>query len=112
MQDIDYSPVCEKDSEKIESQGLPHESENEHGTENGENTSGMGEKLALDTWTIERFPGPTMAMKRKTRQKDEGPLEIVCGWIVEHQIGRRTHSLSADWRLTLLKVSLSISSCF
>ena len=34
-----------------------------------------------------RFTPPTMIIKKKAKRKDEGPLEIVCGWIVEHQLG-------------------------
>lgn len=34
-----------------------------------------------------RYPMRTVPVKRKAKKKDEGPLEIVCGWIVEHQIG-------------------------
>ena len=33
------------------------------------------------------FPPRTPLSKRKTKRKEDGPLEIVCGWIVEHQIG-------------------------
>ena len=35
----------------------------------------------------ETFPPRTPILKRKTKRKEDGPLEIVCGWIVEHQIG-------------------------
>jgi acyl-CoA-dependent ceramide synthase len=41
-----------------------------------------------------RFTPHTMIRKKKAKRKDEGPLEIVCGWIVEHQLGI-LHSLSA-----------------
>jgi acyl-CoA-dependent ceramide synthase len=34
---------------------------------------------------------PTI-IKWKAKRKDDGPLEIVCGWIVEHQIGMRMPS--------------------
>lgn len=34
-----------------------------------------------------RYPMRTVPVKAKSKKKDEGPLEIVCGWIVEHQIG-------------------------
>jgi acyl-CoA-dependent ceramide synthase len=33
------------------------------------------------------FPPRTLIIKRKAKRKDDGPLEIVCGFIVEHQIG-------------------------
>ena len=26
-------------------------------------------------------------LRRKVKRKEEGPFEIVCGWIVQHQIG-------------------------
>jgi acyl-CoA-dependent ceramide synthase len=62
----------------------------------------------------ESFPPRTPILKRKAKRKDDGPLEIVCGWIVEHQIGmmkvpriiqlRPLANGIQDW--------LSISSCF
>jgi acyl-CoA-dependent ceramide synthase len=94
MQPADCSPICEKESEKIEAQESERESENEHEIENGENISEIGGKMVLAAGNTERFLGPKMAVKKKTKQKDEGPLEIVCGWIVEHQIGRRTDRFS------------------
>lgn len=33
------------------------------------------------------FPLRTVIAKRKAKRKDDGPLEIVCGWVVAHQIG-------------------------
>ena len=41
------------------------------------------------------FPPPTMKIKRKMRRKDDGPMEIVCGWITEHQIGTITRFAKA-----------------
>ena len=36
------------------------------------------------------YPSRTLIIKRKAKRKDDGPLEIVCGFIVEHQIGMQT----------------------
>jgi acyl-CoA-dependent ceramide synthase len=35
----------------------------------------------------------SMAPRRKARRKDDGPLAIMCEWVVEHQIGERVWSL-------------------
>jgi hypothetical protein len=53
--------------------------------ENGENVLGIEQKLSLRD--SNGYPARTMITKRKAKRKDDGPLEIVCGWIVEHQIG-------------------------
>jgi len=34
-----------------------------------------------------RFTPRTIITKKKAKRKDDGPLEIVCGWVVEHQLG-------------------------
>lgn len=33
------------------------------------------------------FTMRTPSQQIRAKRKEEGPLEIVCGWIVEHQIG-------------------------
>lgn len=30
---------------------------------------------------------PPMFVHKKAKRKDDGPLEIFCGWIVDHQLG-------------------------
>jgi len=35
----------------------------------------------------EEFTSRVMIIKKKVKRKDDGLLEIVCGWIVDHQIG-------------------------
>jgi hypothetical protein len=34
------------------------------------------------------LPSRTMVPRRKNRIKEDGPLAILCGWAVQHQIGR------------------------
>jgi len=33
------------------------------------------------------YPPQTTIMQHKARKKEEGPLALMCEWIVEHQIG-------------------------
>ena len=60
--------------------------------QNGDNVSGIEQKLSRHG--SDKFPARTMIIKRKAKRKDDGPLEIVCGWIVEHQIGMLTFPLT------------------
>jgi acyl-CoA-dependent ceramide synthase len=53
--------------------------------QNGDNVSGIEQKLSGQG--SDGFPARTMIIKRKAKRKDDGPLEIVCGWIVDHQTG-------------------------
>lgn len=52
--------------------------------------SGVNEvEKKLEAETFSRYPAQTMIPHgRKVKRKDDGPLEIFCGWIVEHQIGK------------------------
>lgn len=54
---------------------------------NGANTVGM--KREFNETTSDDFTPPTSIKKRKmnVRRKEEGLLESVCSWIVEHQTG-------------------------
>jgi very-long-chain ceramide synthase len=61
------------------------EDANEWLDKNGSNIAGIGQKFNGGDSTA--YPERTMIVKRKVKRKDDGPLEIVCGWIVEHQIG-------------------------
>jgi acyl-CoA-dependent ceramide synthase len=45
----------------------------------------IGQKHNGDTSV--RFTPRTTITKKKAKRKDDGPLEIVCGWVVEHQLG-------------------------
>lgn len=53
--------------------------------QNGDNVAAIEQKL--NTECDGSFPDRTMVLKRKLKRKDDGPLEIVCGWVVQHQIG-------------------------
>ncbi|PMD63312.1 longevity assurance proteins LAG1/LAC1 [Hyaloscypha bicolor E] len=53
--------------------------------QNDENANGLRKKLNDDVSQV--FPARTVVIDRKAKRKDDGPLEIFCGWIVEHQIG-------------------------
>lgn len=44
----------------------------------------------LNRASADRFPPRALIIKRKAKQKDDGPLEVICGFIVEHQIGMMT----------------------
>lgn len=72
-------------SEKIE---LMEEENQEHQwTQQKEGNSGHIEDSFEDkSHQLEEY-STTRALKRKAKKKDEGPLEIFCGMIVEHQIG-------------------------
>jgi acyl-CoA-dependent ceramide synthase len=52
--------------------------------------SGVNEvEKKLEAETFSGYPAQTMIPHgRKAKRKDDGPLEIFCGWIVEHQIGK------------------------
>jgi hypothetical protein len=53
--------------------------------QNDENANSLRKKLNDDVSQV--FPARTVIIDRKAKRKDDGPLEIFCGWIVEHQIG-------------------------
>lgn len=67
-------PMMEEDVEQRSWQ-----QENEEAIEDTEDT--------YQRHTSEKDSSHTPAAKRKAKKKDDGPLEIVCGMIVEHQIG-------------------------
>lgn len=92
---IDSSPIDTKQNAQIEAaQEWLHD--------NGNNVSGIEQKLGLGGDDPERFQAPTMTITRKTRNKDDGPLEIVCRWIVENQIGKGQHRKDFQPPLTML----------
>jgi acyl-CoA-dependent ceramide synthase len=56
--------------------------------QNGGNIAGIEQKLDFGGGASEGFPARSMFIKRRAKKKDDGPLEIVCRWVVENQIGR------------------------
>ncbi|KAF8862621.1 longevity assurance proteins LAG1/LAC1 [Acephala macrosclerotiorum] len=69
----------------IEKLDIEVEAAPEQSYQNGKNATILEQKPAGAPSA--RYPMRTVPVKRKAKKKDEGPLEIVCGWIVEHQIG-------------------------
>jgi acyl-CoA-dependent ceramide synthase len=55
-----------------------------------------------------RYPMHTVPVKKKAKQKELGPLEIVCGWIVEHQIGM-IHNTFLEFAIVLTAQGLSVN---
>jgi very-long-chain ceramide synthase len=53
--------------------------------QNDEHTNGL--ERNLNDSVSQAYPTRTVVIDRKAKRKDDGPLEIFCGWIVEHQIG-------------------------
>ena len=53
--------------------------------ENGQNIDSI--KRKFNKIPTDPFLPRTLIINRKAKRKDDGPLEIVCGFIVEHQIG-------------------------
>jgi len=51
---------------------------------NDEPTNGMAGKL---NESVSRTYPVHRVTDRKAKRKDDGPLEILCAWVVEHQIG-------------------------
>lgn len=77
---VDPSPIHTEYNAKVEAaQDWLHQ--------NGSNISGIEQKLDFGGGGSEGFPARTMLIKRKAKKKDDGPLEIVCRWVVENQIG-------------------------
>ncbi|TVY48560.1 Sphingosine N-acyltransferase-like protein [Lachnellula occidentalis] len=55
--------------------------------------SGIGEKLNTET-SLGHPAAPTMLPHRRAKRKVDGPLEIFCGFITEHQIGLAVNLLT------------------
>jgi len=53
--------------------------------QNGNNISGIEKNL--NGASSGEYSSRTTVIKRKAKRKEDGPLELFCGWIVEHQIG-------------------------
>lgn len=58
--------------------------------ENNENANILGKRLKDSV--SQAYPAHTVVIDRKAKRKDDRPLEIFCGWIVEHQIGMNKRS--------------------
>jgi very-long-chain ceramide synthase len=58
--------------------------------QNDENANGLEKKL--NDSISQAYPARTVVINRKAKRKDDGPLELICGWIVEHQIGMTNSS--------------------
>ena len=56
--------------------------------QNGSNVSGIEQKLDFNREDLQGYPASKMLIKQKTKKKEDGPLEIVCRWVVENQIGK------------------------
>jgi len=69
--------------------------------QNDEHTNGLEKKL--NESLSQAYPARTVVIDRKAKRKDDGPLELICGWIVEHQIGTmRPHVLNCKhWLMQL-----------
>jgi len=76
--------------------------------EHGNNVSAIEQKLGRRAPNLKSkpFPPPTMKIKRKTRRKDDGPMEIVCGWITEHQIGMAAQAFPQKKNIKKLQKNL------
>ncbi|KAJ5034922.1 uncharacterized protein L3040_008190 [Drepanopeziza brunnea f. sp. 'multigermtubi'] len=56
--------------------------------QNGKNFSGIEQKIGMnDDGGGGEYAAPMMTGRRNIKRREVGPLEIICGWIVEHQIG-------------------------
>ena len=53
--------------------------------QNGNNVAAIEQKL--DGGNHGAPPARRMIVKRKAKRKEDRPVEIICGWIIEHQIG-------------------------
>lgn len=53
--------------------------------ENGDRTVSVEQNL--DLGDASRPPAHTMPIMKKVKRKDDGPLEILCKWVVEYQVG-------------------------
>lgn len=75
---------------------MEEENEEQQWTQQKENNSGDLEDSFEDkSHQLEEY-STTRTLKRKAKKKDEGPLEIFCGMIVEHQIGTPSAIVSIE----------------
>jgi hypothetical protein len=66
--------------------------------ENDDHKDSMEQKLDLEG--VQLFPTQTMPVMKKAKRKDDGPLEMVCKWIVEYQVGTSFLLLLQSWKMT------------
>lgn len=55
--------------------------------QNGNNVLGIEQTIGTNDAGEEEYAAPMMTVRRRPRRKEDGPLEVICGWIIEHQIG-------------------------
>ena len=55
--------------------------------QNGDRASNGQQKLDLGAGAQQFAARTTTPIKKKAKRKDDGPLEIVCKWIVQYQVG-------------------------
>ena len=79
----------------VELRDQKEDAANDRLPENGDRAVGVEQKL--DLGDAPRLPAHTMTMM-KAKRKDDGPLEIVCKWIVEYQVGMSFRCLSSPGR--------------
>lgn len=66
---------------------------------NGDGASNGEKKLDLGAGA-QQFPArTTMPIKKKAKRKDDGPLEIVCKWIVQYQVGTSSPLPLQPWTM-------------
>ncbi|KAH6718484.1 TLC domain-containing protein [Leptodontidium sp. MPI-SDFR-AT-0119] len=54
--------------------------------QNGDNVGGIEFTPAVGD-AEDGYTAHTMTVRRKAKKNEDGPLEIICGWIFQHQIG-------------------------
>lgn len=54
--------------------------------QNGDNLGGIEFTPAVGD-AEDGYTAHTMTVRRKAKKNEDGPLEIICGWIFQHQIG-------------------------
>ena len=74
------------DPSSIATKDVEIDAEPEVSYENGNTIESIEHKIQKAS-SSDEFPPRTLIIKRKAKRKEDGPLEIVCGFIVEHQIG-------------------------
>jgi acyl-CoA-dependent ceramide synthase len=66
--------------------------------EKGDGVHSMDQKL--NPGGAQQLPARPMPLKKKAKRREDGPLEIVCKWIVEYQVGTSLASHLHPWTMT------------
>ena len=82
--------------------------------QNGNNVGGIEYTPAVED-AEDGYAAHTMTIRRKAKRKEDGPLEIICGWIFQHQIGALSRQLAqlqvvANVILQVFRLTYSCSS--